>query len=563
MPEEKTENLNMNGVPDVSSPESEEEKAGAGNSSRFREILGILKRNHVFQGITPEKLRVVLEELGPTFIKLGQIMSTHSDILPAEYCDELAKLNSDVTPMPFSDVISVIENSYREKWTEVFDWIDEVPLGSASIAQVHRARLKDGTEVIVKVERKGIYDTMARDIRLLQRAVKFLPSVGGLKYVADLGQVLDEMWKVAQQEMNFLQEADNMEEFARNNADVKFVAVPKLYREYTTTHVLVMEYIGGCAINDKKALLERGYDLHEVGEKLVDNFIKQVMDDGFFHADPHPGNVKVFNGKIVWIDMGMMGRLSDSDRKLLGDAIKGIADHDTAEVEQAILSIGDFRKAPDRDALYRDLTDILGKYGDTDITNVDIAQFFTDIIDTMKRHGIVMPHGLTMLARGLTHMEGDLAEISPDINMVEIAQRRILSDEIENFNLKKAVMEDGRKLGNAFHKSVEIPGLLERALRDYMNGVSHMSMELKTSPRLAWLLRKLVQNLVLGMWVMALLIASSILCMSDIEPKIFGGIPLLGFIGFACAGLIVGFLVIRHFVTKPRDPNKGLKHKKH
>lgn len=553
----------MNGVPDVSSPESEEEKAGAGNSSRFREILGILKRNHVFQGITPEKLRVVLEELGPTFIKLGQIMSTHSDILPAEYCDELAKLNSDVTPMPFSDVISVIENSYREKWTEVFDWIDEVPLGSASIAQVHRARLKDGTEVIVKVERKGIYDTMARDIRLLQRAVKFLPSVGGLKYVADLGQVLDEMWKVAQQEMNFLQEADNMEEFARNNADVKFVAVPKLYREYTTTHVLVMEYIGGCAINDKKALLERGYDLHEVGEKLVDNFIKQVMDDGFFHADPHPGNVKVFNGKIVWIDMGMMGRLSDSDRKLLGDAIKGIADHDTAEVEQAILSIGDFRKAPDRDALYRDLTDILGKYGDTDITNVDIAQFFTDIIDTMKRHGIVMPHGLTMLARGLTHMEGDLAEISPDINMVEIAQRRILSDEIENFNLKKAVMEDGRKLGNAFHKSVEIPGLLERALRDYMNGVSHMSMELKTSPRLAWLLRKLVQNLVLGMWVMALLIASSILCMSDIEPKIFGGIPLLGFIGFACAGLIVGFLVIRHFVTKPRDPNKGLKHKKH
>lgn len=553
----------MNGVPDVSSPESEEEKAEAGNSSRFREILGILKRNHVFQGITPEKLRIVLEELGPTFIKLGQIMSTHSDILPAEYCDELAKLNSDVTPMPFSDVISVIENSYREKWTEVFDWIDEVPLGSASIAQVHRARLKDGTDVIVKVERKGIYDMMARDIRLLQRAVKFLPSVGGLKYVADLGQVLDEMWKVAQQEMNFLQEADNMEEFARNNADVKFVAVPKLYREYTTTHVLVMEYIGGCAINDKKALLERGYDLHEVGEKLVDNFIKQVMDDGFFHADPHPGNVKVFNGKIVWIDMGMMGRLSDSDRKLLGDAIKGIADHDTAEVEQAILSIGDFRKAPDRDALYRDLTDILGKYGDTDITNVDIAQFFTDIIDTMKRHGIVMPHGLTMLARGLTHMEGDLAEISPDINMVEIAQRRILSDEIENFNLKKAVMEDGRKLGNAFHKSVEIPGLLERALRDYMNGVSHMSMELKTSPRLAWLLRKLVQNLVLGMWVMALLIASSILCMSDIEPKIFGGIPLLGFIGFACAGLIVGFLVIRHFVTKPRDPNKGLKHKKH
>lgn len=522
------------------------------SQSRFSEILAILRRNHVFQGITPEKLRIVIEELGPTYIKLGQIMSMHSDILPAAYCNELMKLNSDVEPMPFDDVIDVIESSYGEKWHEIYDSIEEKPLGSASIAQVHRARLKDGTDVIIKVQRKGIYDTMSRDIRMLHRAVKLLPSVGGIKNVVNFSDVLDEMWKVAQEEMNFLKEADNMEEFARNNADVKFVAVPKLYREYTTKEVLVMDYVGGCPVNDTETLKARGYDLHEIGEKLVDNFIKQVMDDGFFHADPHPGNVKVSDGKIVWIDMGMMGRLTTSERKLLGDGVRGIANHDTTAVENAVLKLGDFQKTPDRDALYHDLNVILQDYADTDITDVDIAQFFQEVIEAMKRNGIRLPHGLAMLARGLIHMEGDLAEISPDINMAEIASRRVISDRIENFNWKKEIRTESQKVLRSMEKSVEIPSLVERALRDYMAGEGHMSMELKTSPRLAWLLRKLVQNLVLGLWVMALLIASAILCTSDLQPQILG-MPLLGLIGFGLAGTIVAFLVIRHIITRPRN----------
>ena len=538
------------------------EKKWGESSSRFREITEILHRNKVMRGITPEKLRVVLEELGPTYIKLGQIMSTHSDILPKEYCDELIKLNSEAAPMAFDDVLHEIEESYRGSWQEVFSHIDEEPLGSASIAQVHRAKLLDGSDVIVKVQRRGIYDTMARDIRLLHKAVRLLPSVGGLKNVADFNQVLEEMWRVAQEEMNFLKEADNMEEFARNNADVKFVAVPKLYREYTTPQVLVMEYIGGCAVNDKKTLIARGYDLHEIGEKLVDNFIRQVMDDGFFHADPHPGNVKICNGKIVWIDMGMMGRLSEYDRKLLGDAVRGIASRDITQVENAILNLGEFRKAPDRDRLYKDLTQILGTYGDMDISNVDIARFMQDVVEAMKKNGIRMPHGLTMLARGLTHMEGDLAEISPDINMVEIAQQRMLADWMKNFDLKTSLSRNGRKLAAAAEKTMEIPGLIEMALRDYMSGQNHMSMELKTSDNLAWLLRKLVQNLVLGMWVLALLIASSILCTSDMEPKVFR-MPLLSFLGFVMAVGIVLFLIIRHFATRPkREAYRDIKEKR-
>ena len=389
-------------------PENPEKKPDS--SSRLKEITQILLENKVFRGVTPEKLRIVIEELGPTYIKLGQIMSLHSDILPKEYCTELMKLNSEVTPMPFSDVISVIETSYGDRWSEIFESIDPVSLGSASIAQVHRARLKTGENVIIKVQRKGIYDTMSRDIRLLHRAVRLLPSIGGLKNVVDLSQVLDELWSVAQEEMNFLKEADNMEEFARCNSDVAFVGVPTLYRRYTTSQVLVMEYIDGFSITDTEALQKNGYDLHEIGAKLVDNYIKQVINDGFFHADPHPGNLRIRDGKIIWIDMGMMGRLNERERGLLTEAVKGIADHDVSRVENAVLSLADFRKGkPDREQLYQDLRDILQRYGDTDIAGIDIADFFMDVMDAMKKNRITMPHGLTMLARGLTHMEGDLA----------------------------------------------------------------------------------------------------------------------------------------------------------
>ena len=265
---------------------------------RLKEITSVLRKNGITRGLTPQKLRIILEELGPTYIKIGQIMSLHSDILPKRYCDELMKLCSDVAPMPFSEVREVVEQAYGCPWSEIFSEIDEKPLGSASIAQVHRALLLDGAQVVVKVQRKGIYEMMARDIGLLHKAVKLLPPIS-LKGMVDFDMVLDELWSVTREEMNFLTEASNIEEFARYNKEVAFVRVPRLYQEYTTMHVLVMEYIGGYAIDDKEALLADGYDLHEIGSKLIDNFIKQVIEDGFFHADPHPGNVKVKDGKIV------------------------------------------------------------------------------------------------------------------------------------------------------------------------------------------------------------------------------------------------------------------------
>ena len=340
---------------------------------RLKEITAVLHKHAITRGVSPEKLRLILTDLGPTFIKLGQIMSMRSDILPKRYCDELMKLCSDVAPMPFAEVEEVLREAFGCPWQEEFQEIQEKPLGSASIAQVHRAVLKTGEEVVIKVQRKGIYEIMARDIGLMKKAVKLLPPVS-IKEAVDLNLVLEELWRVTQEEMNFLTEAANMEEFSRKNKKVAFVKTPILYREYTTASVLVMEYIDGIPIDHKEELLAGGYDLDEIGSKFVDNFIKQVMDDGFFHADPHPGNVMIQGGKIVWIDMGMMGRLNDRDRELIGQAIEGVALNDIGKIQDAVLALGEFKGKPNQSRLYTDIRDLMAKYGTADFGEIDIVE---------------------------------------------------------------------------------------------------------------------------------------------------------------------------------------------
>ncbi len=477
-------------------------------NSRLREITAVLRRHNITRGVTPKKLRAILEDLGPTFIKLGQIMSMHSDILPKRYCDELMRLRTEVTPMPFEEVISVIEESYGRSWKRVFASIEETPQGSASIAQVHRAVLRSGEEVVVKVQRRGIYEKMARDIALLHKAVKLMPPVS-IKGMADLDLVLDELWSVTRDEMNFLTEAANMEEFARRNKDVNFVGTPALYQQYTTVNVLVMEYIDGCGIDDKEALTEQGYDLKEIGSKLVDNYIKQVMDDGFFHADPHSGNVKIRDGKIIWIDMGMMGRLTEHDREMIGKAVQGVALGDVGLIQQAVLGIGEFKERPDQRKLYEDIDGLLMKYGSVDMGKINVAEVMTDLMDVMKDNKIKMPHGLTMLARGLTHMEGVLADIAPDINMVEIATAHMSGEFFRHLDIKKELKSSGKSVLRSFRKALDIPSMVSDMMSGYLKGQAKINLDLQVTDNLANLLRRLVRNIVMGLWVMALLISSS------------------------------------------------------
>lgn len=516
--------------------------------TRLGEMTAVLRKHGITRGVTPEKLRLILEELGPTFIKLGQIMSMHSDILPKRYCDELMRLRSEVTPMPFQEVVEVIEESYGCAWTEIFETIEGIPLGSASIAQVHRAVLKDGSNVVMKVQRKGIYEIMARDIGLLHRAVKLLPPIS-LKGMVDLDMVLDELWAVTREELNFLTEAANMEEFSRKNKEVAFVRVPKLYQEYTSLHILVMEYIEGYEIDKKEILLENGYDLEEIGSKLVDNYIKQVMDDGFFHADPHSGNVKVCDGKIVWIDMGMMGRLTERDRELVGKAVQGVALGDVGMIEEVVLSLGEFKEKPDQSNLYEDISNLFSKYGTADMGSIDVAEVMMDMMEVMKENKIIMPHGLTMLARGLTHMEGVLADLAPEINMVQIASKHMAGTLLKDKDWKKELKRTGKGIYRSLHKAIDIPSLIADILHGYLKGQTKINLDLHVAGDLEKLLRRLVRNVVMGLWVMALLISSSIICTTNMQPKIWG-IPALGAFGYIIAFGIVMYVFLKHIFSR-------------
>ena len=491
----------------------------------------------------------MLEELGPTFVKLGQIMSMRSDMLPQAYCDELKKLRSGVVPMPFETVEEILAAQYGRPAEDVFAWIDRTPLGSASVAQVHAARLPNGQPVVIKVQRRGIHRIMEEDIAILRRAARLLKIVPRAGDVIDFNGLLDELWTVSQQEMNFLVEAEHLERFGALNEDVAYASCPRVYRELSTASVLVMENIFGIPIDHLDELRAAGYALGEIGEKLAESYIKQILDDGFFHADPHPGNLRVRDGKIVWIDMGMMGRLSEHDREEIGRAIEGIALNDIGMIQDAVLAIGEFRGKPDQSKLFEDIRNLMAKYGSEDLGNIDIAEIMQDLMEVMKENKITMPHGLTMLARGLTHIEGVLADISPEINMMEIASARVKSQMFEEMDWKKELKNSGKTLYRSLRKAIDIPTLLADILQGQMKGQTKVNLDLHAGEDVSNLLRRVTRNIVMGLWVMALLISSSIICTTDMKPK-FLGIPALGAFGYFIAVIIVFYVFAKHIFSK-------------
>ena len=247
--------------------------------------------------------------------------------------------------------------------------------------------------------------------------------------------------------------------------------------------------------------------------------------------------------------MGMMGRLTEHDREMIGKAIQGIALNDVGLILQAVVAIGEFKEKPDQRKLYEDIEGLLMKYGNVDMGKINVAAVMTDLMDVMKDNKIKMPHGLTMLARGLTHMEGLLADIAPDINMVEIATAHMSGEFFRRFDLKKELKSSGRSVAKSFRKALDIPSMVSDLMKEFMQGQTKVNLDLQASDDLAQLLRRLVRNIVMGLWVMALLISSSIICTTDMTPKILG-IPALGFFGYMMAFLIVLYVFIKHVLSR-------------
>ena len=474
---------------------------------RLGEIIEVLRRNEITREMTPEKLCAVMEELGPTFIKLGQILSMRSDFLPAAYCEALTRLRTQVEPMPYEQVEAILEGAYGHPLQDIFASFDQSALGSASIAQVHSAELVSGEKVVVKVQRQGIHETMNRDIVLLKKAaevVKYTPH----KSLVDFNRVLDEMWIVAQQEMNFLTEAQNLEKFAQMNKEVAYISVPKLFPNYCTSTTLVMERIFGVPIDDHEALLKAGYDLNEIGSKLADNYVKQITEDGFFHADPHPGNIRVQDGKIVYLDMGMMGTLSEKDRRTISQAVEGVARNNPEACMDAVLQLGVVHGEIDRRRLYRDCETMLDRYGSMDLGSMDLSIVMKDIMEIMKAHQIGMPGGLSMLVRGLATIEGVVVNIAPSINVTQVATARISRAFLRDFDWKSALSRDAHAVYESAYKALDIPALISDTLKTALRGEGVLGVEHQFGDQAAELVRENVKKICAAIISAALILSA-------------------------------------------------------
>lgn len=531
--------------------QTEKKKAKPYNSkTRLKEIIKVLLKHRLTKGITPEKVRLIIEDLGPTFVKLGQVMSMRYDMLPHEYCEELKLLRTAVAPMPYQEIRELVERELDQPLEQLFLAFEETPLGSASIAQVHKAVLLNGSVVVVKVQRKNIRRIMSRDMVLLRKAAGILNFTGAMGGVIDFRMVFDEMWSVAQQEMNFLVEAQNMADFAALNKDIAFVCCPTVEGKYTTSKVLVMEYIDGIRIDHTDELEKQGYDLVEIAAKLTDHYVKQIIDDAFFQADPHPGNIWVRDGKLVWIDLGMMGRLSKGDRILFKNAVRAIAENNIQDLEDIMLAIGVHTGRINRARLYADLDDLFTRYGKMSIAQMDFSIIMEELFRVAKENNISMPKGISMLSRGMVTLQGVVAELDPDANILGIMTNRTFGEATRQINLQKELLELGIALYRSGKKAVDVPGQFSDTLRMVNRGQMKVNLELLGSEEPLSAIDKMVNKLVACIITAGLLVGSCLICTTDMNPKILG-IPALGMLGFLTA-LFLSIRLVVGIIRKKR-----------
>ena len=448
---------------------------------RLKQIIKVLSRHKIAKNHTPADIRVVLEELGPTFVKIGQVLSTRPDLIPKAYADEFVKLKDNVKPMPYEEVRQIIADELGA--TDVFAEIDPVPIGSASIAQVHRARLTDGTEAVLKVMRKNIRETITQDMELFLSAIKYIKLLPVLPTSVDLQQMTEEIWHVMDRETDFLNEADNLDTMAATNSDIAYVAFPKVYRKYTTSHVLTMELVDGIKLSDPDKLRSEGYDTAEIAQKLVENYMHQALDNGFYHADPHNGNILVRGGKIVWIDLGMVGVLSENDLAVYRKMVKAVIAEDSYEVKDLVLTIVRTTKDVDHIALYRDIDFLLKKHANQAIASFDMAELLTEFMDIVNRHGMILPENVTVLCRALILLQETVSALDNSVNLMTVLANHVNGQQQDEPQPSDIL----RQLKTAYVSSKKVallPTRLSELLMQVLRGEGLVNINLQNADKL-------------------------------------------------------------------------------
>ena len=396
-------------------------------TARGKEIISILKKYDYEDGLTPAMTVSILEDLGPTFVKLGQIASTHTDMLPAEYCDALASLRSSVAPMNPETVHAQIEKHLDRPTNELFQSFDDKPLGSASIGQVHKAVLEDGTPVAVKVRRPGVVQTVVQDFALIEKILEAADKFSGNSDSAmDLMTMVKELEETSKIELDFTNEERNLVRFYQNNEDRENVASPKCYTGYTNEAILTEDFVSGPEVGNTEYVESLSDEERDrLGNLLADNFVEQVLTDGFYHADPHAGNVLLVDNGIEWIDFGMMGYVSSKQRQILLDLVTALVKRDNYNLKRCVLQVAHPRGPIDHGALLDVCEQMTSQFADSDLESFDTGDLLGTLTSNLEDEGYDIDPFLTNLGRGLITLEGTVKALSPRVNIMDCMTRHI------------------------------------------------------------------------------------------------------------------------------------------
>jgi ubiquinone biosynthesis protein len=497
----------------------------------------------------PERLRMAFEELGPTFIKLGQLLSTRPDFVPPDYLDELAKLQDDVPPFSFAEVEEIVFSETGKKTAELFHSFGEHPLAAASIGQVHRATLWDGQEVVVKVQRPDIDQIVAVDLEILAHLASltemYLEELQGHRPTA----IVEEFARTLSNELDYSVELSNIQRFARQFEGNRTVYVPKVYRELSTDRILTMENIRGIKSSNIDALRQNGTDLRLVAERGTNLIMEQIFVHGFFHADPHPGNVFILPDNVIcFIDFGMMGRLSRQNREDFTDLLFQVIDRNERKVTDIVLKLTNHYVEVDRDALSRDLSEMLDRYLYLPLKEMEAGKILQQLLELVSRHKIYFKPNLYLMMKAISTVEGVGLMLYPELELIRLAEpfmRRVKADRI---SIGRIADETGTTTSEYLELIRELPDEMRSILRQIRQGRMKLEFEHLGVEKLRTALDQVSNRISFAIVLAALIIGSSIIVHSNIPPR-WNDIPIIGLVGFLFAGVMGFWLlisIIRH-----------------
>lgn len=480
------------------------------------------------------RLRRVMETLGATFVKFGQLLSLRYDLLPPEYCDEFAKLQDAVPPFPYIKVKAIIEKELKKPITEIFKSFNPKPVAAASVGQVHYAVLKTGETVAVKVQRPKVQEKFLVDIDLLH----YLANLAEKRYPElqqyYLKELVKEFEKYTKRELNYKIEAKNIEDFYNNFKDDPKVKIPKVYWDYSTTKVIVMEYVKGIKISEVKNFAQYASNRKKVVANVMDSVVRQILIHKLFHADPHPGNIFLRKrNNIAFLDFGIVGRISDEMLENMEDLIIGVVKMDVNLITKAFLEIGTLDDTIDLKAFKNDFVDSMGVYYNSKLKNVDLRGFLMTSLALSKKYNLKLPLNFVLLIKCIITLEGFCIKYNPEFNVVhfmkpyvvEMVEKRS-SPTYMLKSIKKGITETAeflRSLPSDFHTLVRT-----------LKGGTKTKMEMEDLREFTLELDRSSNRLTYGMIIAALIIATAIIIQIQVPP-IYKGIPGIAYITIGIA----------------------------